>query len=271
MSTTCYLIPVYNNQDGLDTSLRSILAERSAADVVIVDDGSQVPIVLRPEFADAATRKITILRVAGNGGITQALNIGLDYILSKNYSYVARLDAADTVAPGRIETQSAFLDSNPNVGLVASDVLFRDPCNGSAFIHRVPGEHERIVRALRFNNCLLHPAVTIRTDVLRMVGCYDVAMSVAEDYELFLRISKVSRVASIPAVLTTSMFAPQGISLSQRRRQLRTRLWLQWRYFHPWTVSSYLGIGRTILCLAVPTGIVIRWAPDAPWAEGKSL
>ncbi len=94
----CYLLPVHNDQAGVDVSLRSISAEHAAADIVVVDDGSCKPIAIRREFQSEERRKIAVLRLPQNHGITHALNVGLEYILARNYSYVARLDATDTVA-----------------------------------------------------------------------------------------------------------------------------------------------------------------------------
>lgn len=259
MQTTCYLIPVYDNQAGLDVSLRSIFRERAASDVVVVDDGSRIPVNLASEFAGRPGRAVSIIRLNQNGGISEALNAGLERIMAAGYTYVARLDAGDTVAPERIERQAGFLDANPEVALVGSDVAFQDRGGSVLYIHRTPQSHDEIVRALRFNNCLLHPAVTARVAVLRRVGGYDGSVPVAEDYELFQRIAVHNRLASLPELLTTTVFAPRGISLTHRFRQQRARLWVQRRYFNPWVLSSYLGIARTLACIAIPTRLVIAW------------
>ena len=255
----CYLIPVYNDQAGLDISLESILVERVVADIVVVDDGSLDPVKIRREFTRIGERTLTLIRLPENRGITSALNAGLRHILAQDYGYLARLDAADTVASDRLSKQCAFLDANLDVGLVSSDVEFEDSRGRILYTHRTPTVHDDIVEALRFNNCLLHPSVTIRVDVMRQVGYYNVDMRVAEDYDLFLRICRIARVASLPYVLTTTKFNPEGLTLSLRRPQQWQRLRLQARYFDARKITAYLGMARTIACLAVPTNVVIQY------------
>lgn len=259
MPTTCYLISVYNDQSGLDRSIRSILEEQTLADVLIVDDGSPTPLTIPTELSEVGQRRITILRLAENVGITKALNAGLERLLAEDYAYIARLDASDTVAPDRLARQIAFLESHPEVGLVASDVAFQDEFGRVLYTHRVPTRHEDIVREMRFNNCLLHPAVTIRASVWKAVGQYDPDVHVAEDYDLFVRICRDSRVASIASTLTTASFNPLGISLGRRRRQQLARLSVQAKYFQFREPSAYLGVARTLVSFAIPTRVAVAW------------
>lgn len=259
MQSICYLIPVFNDQAGLNRSLESIAKETVPADIVVIDDGSRTPLVILPQFADLPGRTLTLIRLERNSGIHVALNAGLDRIFGAAYRYVARLDAGDTVAPDRCELQSAFLDQHPEVALVGSDVAFANPAGEVLFVHRTPTSHEHIRRALFFNNCLMHPAVMARVDVLMSLGGYDQSISVAEDYDLFFRIATHTRIASLPLILTTSAYAPLGISLSRRRRQQWSRLEVQLRYFAVDRLAAYLGVARTLLCMMVPTRLVIAW------------
>jgi glycosyltransferase involved in cell wall biosynthesis len=261
----CYLIPVYRNQTGLDESLKAIVSEREVADVFVVDDGSPEPLVIRPQFRRADRRRVTMFRLVENRGITVALNAGLERVLAEGYEYVARLDAGDTVADDRIAAQSSFLDAHGDVGLVTSDVAFKESSGKILYVHRTPTGHESIVKALRFNNCLLHPAVTMRLDVLKQVGFYQAEMKLAEDYDLFLRIARSARVASLPSVLTTTRFDPEGLSLGRRRAQQCMRLVVQGRYFEYRKVTAYLGIARTIASMAMPTSFVIRSKRRGYW------
>jgi glycosyltransferase involved in cell wall biosynthesis len=251
------LLPVYRNQLGLEQSLKSLESANGAFDVVVVDDGSPQQIYVPTEFLWG--RKISLLRLSGNKGIAAALNHGLRYILERPYSYVGRLDAGDLVATERFTQQVRFLDSHPDCAVVSSFVEFIDAAQQSVFRHRAPCEDPRIRRALRLNNCILHPGTTIRARAFRECGLYREDVLGAEDYELFLRIARSHTLAVLPEVLTHSVYMSSGLSVSGRRQQQWTRLKLQLNYFDPASPYSFLGVARTFLAMMAPQAAVIRF------------
>ena len=109
---TIVLVPHYNNITGLMNSLRSIKHSHSI-DVLVVDDGSdnnQSPNI--SEINNILNENVTvkIIQIPSNEGITNALNVGLDYILKKNtHKFVARLDCGDVCVANRFSIQEKFL------------------------------------------------------------------------------------------------------------------------------------------------------------------
>lgn len=255
MSRLAVLIPVYRNQQGLDRTLDSLRGARGNFDTIIVDDGSPEPIVILSTGNQAPP---TLLRLMPNVGIASALNHGLGYILSRGYQYVARLDSGDTVAPERFDEQVAFLDAHPDHGVVGSFVDFVDANQNLLFRHRAPCDHPRILRRMRLNNCIIHSGSTIRASVLRDCGLYKEDVSGAEDHELFLRIAERYRLAVLPRLLTRCEYSFGGLSVAGRRRQQRTRLRLQFRYFDAGSPHSFFGIARTLLAMLIPHATAYR-------------
>src|SRR5688500_2769068 len=111
------LIPYFNNLSGLLHSLQSVKYDADKFVVVIVDDGSKLPItreVLNQQIASEI--KIEIIRMPQNQGITIALNTGLQWILQqKNADFVARLDCGDICSTERFYKQVAFLTQHSNI------------------------------------------------------------------------------------------------------------------------------------------------------------
>ncbi|RCK76379.1 MAG: glycosyl transferase, family 2 [Anaerolineae bacterium] len=246
------LIPVYNNQKGLAISLSSIQDE--IVDIIVVDDGSEVPIQIS---ADLLHANINLIRLEKNQGITSALNEGLRYILDKGYKYLARLDAGDIVLPVRFLKQFTFLEKNPNYALVGGQVKFVDPNGQELWKERFPTKYEDIKRIMHSRNCFIHPAVMMRTDVLRELGGYSADYPAAEDYELFMRIVKRYSVANLDEVVLVYEVNPFSISIQKRRRQVLSRLKVMLRYFDPAIKESYLGILKNVFLLTLPYSFVI--------------
>ncbi len=246
------LIPVYNNQKGLAISLSSIQDE--IVDIIVVDDGSEVPIQIS---ADLLHANINLIRLEKNQGITSALNEGLRYILDKGYKYLARLDAGDIVLPVRFLKQFTFLEKNPNYALVGGQVKFVDPNGQELWKERFPTKYEDIKRIMHSRNCFIHPAVMMRTDVLRELGGYSADYPAAEDYELFMRIVKRYSVANLDEVVLVCEVNPFSISIQKRRRQVLSRLKVMLRYFDPAIKESYLGILKNVFLLTLPYSFVI--------------
>lgn len=242
------LIPVFGDQDGLEYSLKR-LPNELRLDVVIVDDGSQPPIKA-PRTIGSHT--VSVIRLERNCGIDRALNAGLQWILRREYDYVARLDAGDVALPGRFLKQVEFLEAHPDYALVGGQARFVDREGRVVFREYLPTEDEQIRRVMHTRNCFIHPAVMLRTSVIRKLGPYSEDFKAAEDYEYFFRILQQSKVANLPDEVVVCAFSPKGISLSRRRTQIISRLKVMLRYFDPTMVESYLGLLKSVLLCIAP-------------------
>jgi glycosyltransferase involved in cell wall biosynthesis len=256
MTRLAVLIPVYRNASGLHRTLESLKQAEGSFDVVVVDDGSPEPIAaptrLRPDVG------VSLLRLEKNRGIAAALNYGLRRILQHEYSCIGRLDAGDTVVADRFERQISFLDTNPGCAAVSSFVDFVDATETLVFRFCPPCDHEGILQRLHLNNCLVHSGTTMRVGVLRELGVYREDVPGAEDYELFLRMSRRYTLAVLPEVLTHCEYSLTGLTVTGRRRQQQERLKLQLRYFTCASRHSFYGVARTLLAMVVPHETVLR-------------
>ena len=105
MSRIALLIPVYNEIEGLYAALYPLINSEGNFDVIVVDDGSEQDIDVNEQQFPFP---IVLHRHDKNLGIACALNTGLQYILSRNYEYVARLDTWDICEPDRLIKQALF-------------------------------------------------------------------------------------------------------------------------------------------------------------------
>jgi glycosyltransferase involved in cell wall biosynthesis len=248
------LIPVYNERGSLAPTLESLCGQRVPFTAVLVDDGSVPPLAVDVTRLDYP---VVLLRMPKNGGIETALNAGLSFIADAGFEFVARVDAGDRCAPTRLALQQGFLDVHPDVHLVGSNVEWRRDDGSFAFAMSLPSTHDAIARAMHYTVCLIHPTVMFRTSVVRAVGMYSTSYPAAEDLEFFWRIVRRFRVANIPQVLLVTRFDPAGLSITRRRRQLRSKLRIQLQFFRAAEPLSYLGVLKTFGLMIVPYSIIV--------------
>lgn len=246
------LIPVYNGQEALLASLRSLSPEIEARHVFVVDDGS-IPAITAPD--DYAVR---LIRLPQNQGIVAALNAGLECIVREGYDFVARLDAGDLNCAGRLAQQTRSMSERPALALLGTWTRFVDVGGSPLFDYCPPSAPADIRPAMHINSAFCHPAVMMRVDALQRVGFYDPAYETAEDYELFMRLMQQYEVANLAQVLVLTEANPNGISRSRRDRQLRQRLRIQLRYFDAAVASSYVGLARTLAMMVIPGRLIER-------------
>lgn len=248
------LMPVYNDQAGLERSLASLCDDGAAFDVVVVDDGSTPPLRLPARLPFRAH----LLRLEQNRGITAALNAGLAQIrASGHYTYVARLDAGDRSLPGRMLAQAAFLDAHPDHAAVGSAVTFVDLDGQPLFDFRPPCDDVALRRFQRYQIGIIHPAVMLRLAALEACGVYDERFEGGEDYELFLRLARQWKLANLATTYLEVEINPHSLSARRFRHGL-VRLRLLVRYFDPASPHAWLGIARNALLLLATRGLVLR-------------
>jgi len=191
-------MPVYNGERFLREAVDSILSQTfTDFEFIIIDDGST------DDTADilrlyAQQDKRIRLHHQTNQGIVAALNTGLGMARGK---YLARMDADDISLPGRFAAQVDFLEAHPDVGALGCSVQVMDRESVLSSIWRVPTEHGVLKWQTCFSCPLMHPTVMMRREVVERVGGYDPGMEHAEDYDLWRRLSGVTRLANLDDVL----------------------------------------------------------------------
>jgi len=246
------LMPAHNAESTIQRALDSLKANTEPHDIIIVDDGSKLPL----EKFLPARDNVIILRLENNVGVTGALNAGLHYILEKDYEFVARFDADDICHSNRLLIQREFLDNSPQIGMIGSWGKFVSE-NGDVVFHlNHPTNHKDIIKGLYYNTQFIHPTLMIRTSVLRQAGDYSERYPSAEDYDFARRISRITQTANIPAYLIDYTVSMGGVSISKRKQQLLARLKIQLNYFAPLCLHSYLGVLKTISLMLMPYNLI---------------
>lgn len=251
------VIPYYNNSEGLLKSLRSIDPDEEL-DVIIVDDGSVVD-----KFEEAAVLSnfkasgvLLFEHLKSNRGIETALNSGLKICAEKKYKYIARLDCGDVCLGKRFAVQKAFLEENPEIKIVGSNVLAVDTKDHFLYSINLPLNNGDIKKKMYLNSMLIHPAVMFCSEILDTVGFYPMDHKFAEDYAFFFAISQKYKMANIKEYLTQIEINANGISLKKRKQQVRSRITIIKKYFYFGFYPIY-GLLRNYVLLFLPYNLIL--------------
>ena len=250
------LIPCYNNISGLSASLKSISYPAAKFEVLIVDDGSEVPITTAGLQIPTTEIAITIIRLDRNQGIVQALNAGLTALKSRtDFKYIARLDAGDICDQQRFHKQVTFLNRHDDIALLASWARFQDMNSNKGYDYITQTTQEAILKEMHYKCSFIHPSVMFRKEVLHKVGLYPITYPHAEDYAFFWEILRNSKGAVIPEKLVTITFSDKNVSSENYKWQLQSRKKIVKNFGDRW-LDKLMGIGMLNLKLILPGKII---------------
>lgn len=190
------IMSVYNGAQFLYPAARSILDQHFGDfEFLILDDGS-TDSSLKILQALAKTDSRIHIRARENQGLVASLNQLIDLARAP---YLARMDCDDIAMPDRFSRQLAFLEANPEIGILGSnshDIDARGNLIGAT--DKYPETPEAVALRLSDGPPLCHPSVMMRTHVARQLGGYRPAFRHAEDYDLWLRATRLTQIANLP-------------------------------------------------------------------------
>ncbi len=196
MKLVSAILPVFNERLGcLRECIRGVLNQSYGnVELIIVDDSTNEKMV---NFFTDITNDDRVVYVHNQEriGFVRSLNKGLS--IAKG-NYMARVDSDDIQRSNRFELQVAFLEANPDIGIVGSSLGKINDNGEERGIRHYPASPESIKKTMMLKNAVAHPSVMIRRQVLADLGCYDESFIKAEDYEMWMRaVSKGIKIANI--------------------------------------------------------------------------
>lgn len=193
------LIPIHGPAPYLEKVIESIRCQESVEiELVVVLDRPTASLKVQTELLLADLKKTKLL-VSPGSGISEALNFGLEHCQSR---YVARIDSDDEMIKGRLIKQKEFLDNNPMISSVGTQIIKISEDNRIIGHSRYPNSAILVGRIMRIRNCVAHPSVMYRRDDVLSIGGYRSAFDGAEDYDLWIRLTRKGRLANLNECLT---------------------------------------------------------------------
>lgn len=212
-------MPVKNGEKYLRRSLENLISTLGRSDeILIVNDfstDSTKSIAL--EFCKNTTN--VRLLDSTNQGLVNSLNFGLK---NSQHKIIARVDVDDEYAGDRIDQQVNALEQN-TVAVFSDYKFFTEGQEnlGTMYsaIHPVATSLSLIT-----SQRTAHPSVVFRRDAVLDVGGYRKEDFPAEDLSLWLRLSRVGHVRSVPSTLLKYRINPLGVSATRRNEMIQKKV-----------------------------------------------
>jgi len=243
------LMAVHDGAPWVRDAVASVLAQTAGdLELIVVDDGSTDA---TPDLLAAVRDPRLRVERRPRAGLTRALDHGLALVRAP---LVARLDADDTALPERLERQRAFLDGHADVGLLGTGAREVDAAGREVRVIRPPTDDRALRRALIRRNPFVHSSIVMRRVLAERLGGYDPTLPVAQDYDLWMRMSAVTRLANLPEPLVVRRLLPGRVSAERDDDRLRTEAWVRWRAVRGGAYPPWCAIfaARPLLALALP-------------------
>lgn len=183
--------PSFNQGRYLEKTLLSVLGQDYPRVEYIVIDGAS-----SDDSVDVIKRyahRLAYWVSEKDMGQTDALNKGFAQAKGQ---ILAWLNSDDLYAPGAISAAVAYLQANPQVGMVYGDLDFID--ENDRVIGRFNAAQTDLVRLRRGYVHVPQPATFFRAELWRQVGPLDPTFYFAMDYDLWVRLARVTRFQYLP-------------------------------------------------------------------------
>lgn len=192
------VIPTYNRAQDLPGALKSVIEQRFLDwELIVIDDASvdETPQVVN-QMNDS---RIRLIRLQENVGAARARNIGISQASGE---FVAFLDSDDQWDPDYLDCQVRSMDENGRQAVLSYvGAWFKDAGTGQTR-RRVPRHGGDISGAMLWTNVVGNCSrVMVRSAALEAAGGFDPDLVPSEDWDLWLRISRLGAVVPVKRIL----------------------------------------------------------------------
>ena len=186
------VIATFNRREALVKAIASVLSQNYRnIELVIVNDCSTDDTRTYLESLSNDPR-FNIIHNELNSGLQKSLNIGIN---EAKGLYIARLDDDDIWTDNnKLDKQITFLESNPEYGLLGTAY-----CIGST-VYANPEFDFEIRRQILFRCPFRHSTVLFKKELWQVCGTYNEALKYSEDWDLWLKMGMMARLANISDV-----------------------------------------------------------------------
>ncbi len=208
------VIPTFNRAAIVVRAIRSVLGQTCQDwELIVVDDGSTDG--TEQAVKGLSDNRIKYIRHDRNRGGGAARNTG---IRSAQGEYVAFLDSDDEWLPEKLQKElEVFRTSDPAVGLVYTGKIMLDE-TGRVLEIRMPTKSGWVYEALLDANFIGSCSrATVKKQALERVAGFDETLVAHQDWDLWLKVARVSRIAFVPDCLVKRHMGSDQITGSLRR------------------------------------------------------
>jgi glycosyltransferase involved in cell wall biosynthesis len=226
MQKVSVCIPVYNRPEVRET-IESVLSQTYRDfEVIVLDDGSSDGSTW--EVISSYGEPVRAFR-QDNAGIAGAKNA---CVAKARGMLIAFCDHDDLWLPNKLERQVVIFDEQPEVGFVYSKYSLFSSDRGDLKIRPRKGPEGDIFQAMLSKIFVQTSTAMIRRAVWEAAGPFDPSYLLADDYDFFLRVGRVTQAAFVKERLVRYRLHPDNTSRAERAPERYNEEIL--RIYHSW-------------------------------------
>ena len=219
------IIPSYNRAAYIEAAINSALDQTyGPVEVIVVDDGSTDGSYEKLQQWEERGKLVLLTHPERrNRGQSASINLGIQQAAG---SYIAILDSDDMFAKEKLADQVAFLEANPEIGMVYGqghavdadgNFLFKVPGDG----HQEPSDPNRLLL-----DCYmaLPGGSLVRRSVFEKAGLFEESFRAGQDHDMAIRIMEATRCAYLPKLAFYYRKHDDSISVKGLERRWLTGL-----------------------------------------------
>ncbi len=215
------IVSTYNSERFIRGCLEDLLAQTIAdrLEIIVIDSASTQNEGLIVKEFKARYGHIKYMRTPQRESVYAAWNRGIQLAIGK---YITNANTDDRHRPDAYEKMVAVLEADPKTALVYADVIkTRQPnqtmsaCTPSGVLRWFDWQRERLLT----KGCFIGPQPMWRRNVHDLFGFFDESMTVAADYEYWLRISQVFDFRRIPEPLGLYLERDDSVEHAHREKK----------------------------------------------------
>ncbi|HEB13072.1 MAG TPA: glycosyltransferase [Actinobacteria bacterium] len=204
------VMPSFNQQQFIEEAIQSIVnQDYPNLELIVIDGGSTDGTLEILKRYDSQLHWIS----EPDNGQSHAINKGFKRAQGE---IVAWLNSDDFYAPGAVRTAVDELVNNPDIGAVYGYAGVIDDQGDETHVLKSP-EYSR-ERLFSTPDFIMQPTVFMRKSVLDQVGLLDESLHYVMDYDLWLRIGRVTDFKLIPTPLAGMRFHVDAKSVAQSKK-----------------------------------------------------
>jgi len=225
MPRVSVVLPVKNGEKTIEATVKSVLLQSyDDFNLIIVDDNSTDKTDSIVEELRSRDPRIRFIKSNAQGRIF-ARNLG---IAQTDSEYIAAMDADDICMPDRLLQQTNYMDADKSMAAVGSHIAWFGDKAGRPRMLTTKSECRT---ALKLFSPICHPTLFMRRSAFERCGKYIAERQLAEDYDLFCRLSFVGNIANIPQPLLAYNIHKKQSSQEQKGQQMRD-MWETLSLYH---------------------------------------
>lgn len=241
-SLVSVILATYNGSLFLTEAIESVLwQDYKNLELIIIDDASTNPEVweIIHHYKERDTR-ISSYRNDRNMERSYSKNLGAS---KAQWEYIAFIDDDDIWKSDKLSKQVEILLHEKNIWIVGTYARFIDESRTLlGETNHLEQEDSDIRRNILTTNQFIHSSVLIRKSVFLEAWGFPLDMDLCEDYDLWLRVLRITEWANIPEYLVDYRVRVSSTTAKNIYRMKWITLKLIWKYrlSYPWCLRALI-------------------------------